>query len=55
MKWVLVTGVHGVYTVHGWILGQYGKRPEWMRRPNGGTPIHLVPKSQLCPEFEVPL
>lgn len=43
----LLTGVNGVYTVRGWILGEDGKNEEWWEDPDTGRPAYFVPQSVL--------
>ena len=39
---VLVVGRSPVFQIQGWIKGRDGKREEWKRSPNGGSPVYLV-------------
>jgi len=43
----LLTGVHGSYTVRGWILSSAAKRKEWIKDPQGGRAAYFVPQEAL--------
>lgn len=43
-----VTGVNGIYIIHGWILGHAGQQEEfWSDKYNNGRPAYFVPFEEL--------
>jgi len=50
LPFYLVTGAHGVYTVHGWIYGRDGKQEKyWGEKMKGAPSAYWVPQSDLNP------
>lgn len=43
----LLTGLNGIYTVHGWILAKEGKQEKWWKDPGTGRPAFFVPQEAL--------
>ena len=46
-KYILVTGVNGIYQIHGWILGEDGKQQKFWEDPTGRRPAFFIPKENL--------
>jgi len=47
--YVLITGTHPNYTIRGYIKGEDGKKPEFLRDPNGKFQAWFVPQCNLLP------
>ena len=45
--YILVTGYHPKYEIRGYIKGEDGMRPEFLRDPNGKFPAWFVPQYNL--------
>jgi len=46
-KYFLVTGVNGVYQIHGWMFGRDGKQNKYWKDPSQGRPAYFIPKNDL--------
>ena len=46
-KYILVTGINGVYSIHGWMFGKDGKNPKYWDDPSKGRAAYFIPQEDL--------